>query len=306
MISRAPGRAALVALGRHGPRGTGATLRRPPGSRFAPVVMAALVAVVACGGSEASSESADAGAPGVADSAPGPTWRGVYSRDRDLHGFRPCGAREILPVATTAELLARLDAKVDFHAPRPTTTVFVQMRGDTSRTSGAPRTVFRVTAVDSSRELEPGECAAARPPAPPRPPPGEIASAIAAALGPDSALGRSARAEPVWLNGDELGDLLVLLTVPAACNNNGCTLLALEGSAAGYRLVGRTASVRAPVEVRQERTDGYQQVAARVGQGIWGDRTAVLRFSSRGYPSDAALQPDAPSGGRPGRVVFRP
>ncbi len=265
---------------------------------------AACLVLASCGGGA----GRDAGAPAdsvAAVTGAGPAWRGVYSRDRDAHGFRLCGDRFILPVETSPSLLASLDAKVDFQAPRPTTTVFVQLRGDTARAPGG-NFLFRVTAVDSSRALRPGECAAARAPSPPAPPAAEVAAAIRAALGPDSALARGARAEAVWLNGDELGDLLVLVRAPAACNPGGCTLLALEAASTGYRLVGRTTSVRAPVEVRPELTDGWNDVTVRVGQGVYGDRLVVLRYGARGYPSDAALQPDARPSEAPGRLVFRP
>jgi hypothetical protein len=243
--------------------------------------------------------------------------RGVYRRDRDAAVFHPCEEARTFRVVAGDSVLQLLDANVDWHAPRPTTTMFAEIRGDTTpegRDSATAGTLA-VVGVDAMRGLDPGECAPRRPLKPPTAASAMVAAALHSALGADSAVALPAnyRSVAVWLDPDSRGDLLVLVRAPALCELAGCTLFVFQGTVDGYQLIGRTGSVVAPIQVRQwpnpdaangtaqEATEGKVDLQVKVNGGAFGLRDAILRYRNGRYPRNAALEP--PPGGRRGNAA---
>jgi len=251
------------------------------------------------------------------------TLTGVYQRDRDESRFQICGLTRIFRVSARDSVMKLLDANVDWLAPRPTTTMYASVGGDTIAEGhdSANAGVLTIVTVDEMRGLNGAECDPKARPRPPRPPsphapaPAAVRAALRAALGADSGLALPAnyRSAPVWLDNDTLADLLVLLRAPTMCAVPGCTLFVFAGTADGYKLIGRTTSVVAPVQVRrwpnpyrdggfdQEATEGKLDIQVKVNGGAFGLRDAILRYRDGHYPRDAGVEP--PPGGRRGGVA---
>lgn len=243
--------------------------------------------------------------------------RGIYRRDRDAALFRLCEVAQTFHVVAGDSLMALLDANVDWNAPRPTTTMFARIYGDTTtenRDSALAGTVA-VVAVDTMRQLDNNECAQRRPLKPPTPDPAVVAAAIRRALGADSALAVPGhyQSAALWLDGDTRADLVVLVRAPALCELAGCTLFVFKGSADGYQFISRTTSVVAPIQVRQwpepdkpngiaeEANEGKVDLQVKVNGGAFGLRDAILRYREGHYPRNASFEP--PPGGRRGIAV---
>ena len=259
---------------------------------------------------DSSADSAARAKTALARGAYGVVWRGVYQRDGDLVSFRVCATRRRFFVRASPDLQGRLDANVEFHADRPRTSVFTQIQGDStasqSRDTAAVRDTVVIAAVDSVRALEPDECNPMRPSRPPPYDRSRLEAAVRRALGADAAKlpSGSFDAAAVWLNGDERGDALVLLRGASFCETPGCTLLALEGTPqSDYTLAKRIVGVKSPVYLLVRSTNGLHDLAVTVGRGIYGTRLVQLSSGRRGYPPNAALEPDA----RPskGQLIFR-
>jgi hypothetical protein len=260
---------------------------------------------------DSSADSAARTRPALVRGDYGIVWRGVYQRDGDQVSFRVCATRRRRFVRAAPELQGRLDANVEFHADRPRTSVFAQIQGDSTAGQGGDTTAVRdtiaIAAVDSVRALEPDECNPSRPLRPPPYDRSKLEAAVRRVLGTDAAKLPSSGAfdaAAVWLNGDERGDALVLLRGASFCETPGCTLLALEGTPQGdYSLAKRIVSVKSPVYLLVRSTNGLHDLAVTVGRGIYGTRLVQLSSGRRGYPPNAALEPDA----RPskGQLIFR-
>jgi hypothetical protein len=245
---------------------------------------------------------------------------GVYRRDGDEARIQLCGVSRTFRVVAADSLLNLLDANVDWHAPRPSTTMYVEVGGDTipEGHDSVHAGTLAIVAVDKMRGLDADECAPKprpRPEMPPPYPPAAVTAVLRAALGADSGLATPAnyRSVTVWLDSDTLGDLLVLLRAPAVCELAGCTLFIFHGTVDGYQLIGRTGSVVAPIQVRQwpnpdapngvqqEATEGKLDLQVKVNGGAFGLRDAILRYRNGRYPRNASLEP--PPGGRRGNAA---
>jgi len=241
---------------------------------------------------------------------------GVYQRDRDEARFQICGVIRIFRVTAGDSVMALLDANVDWHAERPTTTMYAVVGGDTipGGRDAMNAGLLAIATVDTMRGVDKGECAPHRPLVPPATAREVVAATIRAALGADSALAIPAnyRNVSVWLDRDLHPDLLVLVRAPSLCELAGCTLFIFQGTADGYQLVGRTRDVVVPIQVRrwptptpeqpdsvqQEMTEGRVDLQVKVNGGAFGLRDAILRYRDGRYPRNAAFEP--PPGGRRG------
>jgi len=243
--------------------------------------------------------------------------KGVYRRDKDEATLRLCGTTATYQVAAVDSILLLLDANVDWRALRPTTTMYAEVRGDTSRAvrESAVNGTLAIVGVDSMSTMEPGQCTPRRPSQPPAAVPAEVAGALRAALGADSGLAvpPSYRGTALWLDNDFHGDLLVLARAPRLCELAGCTLFVFRGTPSGYQFISRTAGVVGPIQVRrwpdpdrpngeaQEATEGYVDLQVKVNGGAFGLRDAILRYRGGRYPRDANFEP--PPGGRRGNAL---
>lgn len=234
--------------------------------------------------------------PETTTTAAGTVWRGIYERDAGHYTFRACNAIPVWQVMTSDSLLGLLDATVDWHAARPSTRIFAQLRGDTLPPTSRADSVstFRVIGVDSTRAPQGGECSPRRPEQPPPADPVKLNAAVRAALGADSVAvsAGSMRSASIWLNGDWRPDALVLVRGDRFCTTRGCTLLVLGGTAdGGYELKSRVTEVQAPVVLRPENYLGWRELHVRWNGGAFGEKTAILRWNGRNYPTLASTQP---------------
>jgi len=221
---------------------------------------------------------------------PAYAWFGIYNYDQRQPTFRPCGYAIALPLRAGDSLRAFLAAKIDFQAARPVLRVAIEAAGDTSRPDRYGPPVFTLTAVGSSHTPQQGECA----PQGPAPAPLVREAALRSAMAAAGVAGGAPMIASAYLDGDDRGDALVLLTSGPSCNPAGCDLWVFRGTPDGtYVPVGRTQHVKPPVMVREARSDGMRMLVVGVGQGGgFRDRDARLTYrAGRGYPIDAMVEP---------------
>lgn len=90
------------------------------------------------------------------------------------------------------------------------------------------------------------------------------------------------------LDRDGSDDLVLLLDDPNWCTRDGCTLLVFRGEGQAFRLVGETASARAPISLSGYAHGGWDDLLVTVG----GDDAAgvvALEFDGARYPGDATV-----------------
>ncbi|HEY1141561.1 MAG TPA: hypothetical protein VGE88_15350 [Lysobacter sp.] len=90
------------------------------------------------------------------------------------------------------------------------------------------------------------------------------------------------------LDGDGTKDLLMLLDDTNWCQADGCTLLVFHGGKDGYRLVGESVSVQAPVAVGARTNRGWHDLLVNVGGGDEAG-TVALEFDGTRYPADPTM-----------------
>ena len=90
------------------------------------------------------------------------------------------------------------------------------------------------------------------------------------------------------LDGDGTKDLLMLLDDQNWCVADGCTLLVFHGGKDGYRFVGQSVSVQAPIAVGARINRGWHDLLVNVGGG--GEAgTVALEFDGTPYPAAPAV-----------------
>ena len=109
----------------------------------------------------------------------------------------------------------------------------------------------------------------------------------------------------VDLDGDGVGELLVLFEGDDWCKSTGCSLAIFKAAERGYKVAFRTVSVKAPVVVTREDNQGWRDMIVMSGGGRAQLRRVRLRFSGLGYPRNAMLEPEV-SAEQPidGQVAF--
>lgn len=272
------------------------------------ILLVSLIVLSACNRAERSSEGFGQPSEPVSND-PNPVWRGIYDREGQRNTFRNCLAIPEWGVTTNDSLLELLDATVDWHAARPSTRIFVQVRGDTLPRGTDSVFTLRVTSVDSTRAPDEGECAARRPEQPPSADRAKLEAAVRRAVGADSAgvTAATMRIASVWLNRDWRADALVLLRGDRFCDVQGCTMLVFSGTAdRGYELLSRVAQVLPPIIVRPEETSGWRAMVVKWNGGAFGIKTAVLRYNNGRYPAMAPTQPQPAQGAVPDSGIAIP
>ena len=95
------------------------------------------------------------------------------------------------------------------------------------------------------------------------------------------------------LNDDRVGDAVVLLTDREYCGSDGCALLVLKGTAAGFTVLSKSTRTNQPVKVATVAHHGWRTLLVWVKGGTAAPHFVRLSFSAGHYPADAARQPAA-------------
>lgn len=98
----------------------------------------------------------------------------------------------------------------------------------------------------------------------------------------------------VDLDGDGVGEAMVLFGGEDWCTKSGCSLAILKSDERGYKPIFRTVRVRAPVIVSRNESQGWRDIIVTSGGGGAPVRRVVLRFSGNGYPRNAMQEPEYP------------
>jgi hypothetical protein len=118
-----------------------------------------------------------------------------------------------------------------------------------------------------------------------------LEDALAAAISETGADATSADLQQVArvdLNNDGVSDRLVLLQSAPWCEPEGCVLMVFEGVDGGFRFVSSSASVRGPIGVSHDRSEGWRNLVVRCSDGAASAKTVALSFDGVAYPADAS------------------
>jgi len=101
----------------------------------------------------------------------------------------------------------------------------------------------------------------------------------------------------VDLDGDGVGEALVLFGGEDWCTKAGCSLAVLKSNERGYEPVFRTVRVKPPVIIARDGNQGWRDlIVMSGGGGGTPPRRVLLRFTGSGYPRNAMQEPVIPSG----------
>lgn len=94
------------------------------------------------------------------------------------------------------------------------------------------------------------------------------------------------------LDGDGVGEAVVLFGGEDWCTKAGCSLAILKSDERGYTPVFRTVRVKPPVIVGRDANQGWRDLIVMSGGGDAPLRRVLLRFSGNGYPRNAMQEPE--------------
>lgn len=94
----------------------------------------------------------------------------------------------------------------------------------------------------------------------------------------------------VDLTGDGRPEAVVIFGGEDWCQKTGCSLVVFQKEQLIYKPVSHVVSVRGPVLLGRESSFGWRDLIVKSGSS----HTVRLVFTGRGYPGNAALQPEAP------------
>ena len=101
----------------------------------------------------------------------------------------------------------------------------------------------------------------------------------------------------VDLDGDGVGEALVLFGGEDWCTKAGCSLAILKSNERGYEPVFRTVRVKPPVIIARDGNQGWRNlIVMSGGGGGTPPQRVLLRFTGSGYPRNAMQEPVIPSG----------
>ena len=99
------------------------------------------------------------------------------------------------------------------------------------------------------------------------------------------------------LDGDGVGEALVLFGGEDWCTKAGCSLAILKSGERGYEPAFRTVRVKPPVIIARDGNQGWRDLIVMSGGGNGSPPSRVLlRFTGNGYPRNAMQEPVIPSG----------
>jgi len=99
----------------------------------------------------------------------------------------------------------------------------------------------------------------------------------------------------VDLDGDGVGEAVVLFGGEDWCTKAGCSLAVLKSNERGYEPVFRTVRVKPPVIIGRDGNQGWRDLIVMTGSGA-APRRVLLRFTGSGYPRNAMQEPVIPTG----------
>ncbi len=102
------------------------------------------------------------------------------------------------------------------------------------------------------------------------------------------------------LNSDGRAKALVLFTGQDWCSPQGCTLVIFEPSDVGYRPISQIVGVKPPVAVGPGSNAGWRDLIVKSGA----NKVVRLQFTGGGYPTNAAVQPEAASDASQSEVLI--
>ncbi|MBD2200872.1 MULTISPECIES: peptidoglycan-binding protein [Calothrix] len=92
------------------------------------------------------------------------------------------------------------------------------------------------------------------------------------------------------------GIMLVYLLGSQVCGTSGCTLLVLQSTVNGYRLMSRIPTVQQPVIISNQNINGYPDLIVYTAGGGLTPAYRRLRFNGSSYPTSPTLEPALPTG----------
>jgi hypothetical protein len=95
------------------------------------------------------------------------------------------------------------------------------------------------------------------------------------------------------LDGDGTPEVLVYLGGPMFCGTGGCNLVVLKRQDGDLIQVSETSVVQLPVGVLDSKSHGWRDLAVTVSGGGMAEGVSRLRFSGRGYPTNASVEVSA-------------
>ena len=100
------------------------------------------------------------------------------------------------------------------------------------------------------------------------------------------------KVEYLDLNGDNIKDAVTVFTGSKSCTDSGCNMLVHQGLGDNkFKLVSDISPVKSPITFSETTTGGWKDVIANVGSK--GEpKNVMLKFDGKGYPENAATQPE--------------
>jgi peptidoglycan hydrolase-like protein with peptidoglycan-binding domain len=90
--------------------------------------------------------------------------------------------------------------------------------------------------------------------------------------------------------------MLVYLMGSQVCGTGGCTMLVMQASENGYRVISRIPAVQQPVIISNQRTNGYPDLIIYTAGGGLAPAYRRLRFNGSSYPTNPTGEPALPAG----------
>lgn len=110
------------------------------------------------------------------------------------------------------------------------------------------------------------------------------------------------------LDDDGRRDALVLFKNPYGfwCGGHGCTMLVMKANDDSFTLVNSVQPIRTPLEISQQKTNGWNTMIARVSGRSGEPKDVALIFDGHSYPQDPSALPafDTAMFGDRGVTVF--
>jgi hypothetical protein len=104
------------------------------------------------------------------------------------------------------------------------------------------------------------------------------------------------------LNSNGRAKALVLFTGQDWCSPQGCTLVVFEPSDVGFKPISQIIGVKAPIAAGPGSNAGWRDLIVKTGAS----KIVRLQFTGGGYPTNAAVQPDASADVPQSEVLIQP
>lgn len=95
------------------------------------------------------------------------------------------------------------------------------------------------------------------------------------------------------LSSDGRLDAIVLISDPDYCGTGGCTLLVIQGTSAGFKVISDSTITREPIYLLREVRSGWHTISVLVAGGGVEAGQALMRFNGKQYPGNPSIEPRA-------------